>query len=76
MLPVKLRDPDTTMVARGFWIFMTRSNSVHNWVPLDEIINTLTINNHTDSKALTTDEASITKYVISKYITTLSSLTN
>ena len=68
MLPEKLRDPDSSYAARGFWVFMTRSKSAHNWVPLDEIMRTLVIND------INEDEVSITRYVISKYITTLSSL--
>ena len=65
MLPEKLQNPDSNHVARGFWIFMTRSKSADNWVPLDEIMRTLLIND------ITEDEVSITRYVISKYITNL-----
>lgn len=65
MLPNKLRDPDANYGARGFWILMIRSKSEHNWAPLDSILKTLVIND------VTQEEASITQYVISKYITSL-----
>ena len=65
MLPEKLHDPDSSLAARGFWIFMTRSKSANNWASLDEIMRTLIIND------ITEDEVSITRYVISKYITNL-----
>ena len=63
MLPEKLRDPDTTFSARGFHILMTRSRFEHNWADLTSIINTLKINN------ITEEEANITLYIITKYIT-------
>jgi hypothetical protein len=65
MLPNKLRDPDANYAARGFWILMIRSKSEHNWASLDDIIKTLVLND------VTKEEASITQYVISKYITSL-----
>lgn len=63
MLPEKLRNPDMTFYARGFHILMTRSKSEHNWADLNNIINTLKFND------VTQEEANITLYVISKYIT-------
>ncbi len=63
MLPEKLRDPDANFSARGFHILMTRSKLDHNWADLTSIINTLKINNVNE------EEANITLYVISKYIT-------
>jgi len=63
MLPKKLRDPDSTYSARGFHILMERSKSAHNWANLENIIQTLKINDVTE------EEANIALYVITKYIT-------
>lgn len=63
MLPNMLRHPDRTIVARGFWILMTRSKSAPNWASLDDILKILLVS------GLTQEETSITQYVISKYIT-------
>jgi hypothetical protein len=63
MLPKNLRDPDSTYSARGFHILMERSKSAHNWANLENIIQTLTINDVSEK------EANIALYVISKYIT-------
>lgn len=63
MLPEKLRDPDTNYSACAFHILMTRSKLDHKWADLNSIINTLKINN------ITEEEANITLYVITKYIT-------
>lgn len=70
MLPEKLRYPDNTFATHIFQIFMTCNKSSHNWIPLNEIMRILINNN------ITEDESSVIRYVISKYITTLSSLTN
>jgi hypothetical protein len=63
MLPKKLRDPDSTYSARGFHILMERSKSANNWVNLENIIQTLKINDVTE------EEANIALYVIRNYIT-------
>lgn len=43
-LPTTLRDPDASLVARGFAIFMTRPRSSAMWASLPDILNTLVIN--------------------------------
>ena len=43
-LPAVLRDPDASLVARGFAIFMTRPRSSARWAPLPDMLNTLVIN--------------------------------
>jgi hypothetical protein len=43
-LPAVLRDPDASLVARGFAVFMTRPRSSATWASLPDILNTLVIN--------------------------------
>jgi hypothetical protein len=68
MLPYTLRDPDRTIVARGFWILMTRSKSHDKWASLDNILKTILLN------GVTQEEVSITRYVITKYIVSKQSI--